>query len=234
MKIYAVGDIHAEFEKLNNFINKKHPDLILQCGDFGYWPKQDGKFELGKRKQTWDGRYINKQKWYQCSIKNKNTKILFCDGNHEDHESLKALTNNEICPNVFYMPRATTSTLPDGRKILFIGGAESGDIESRKLGFDWFREEKITRNDIDRITAQNIDIVISHTCPREFLNELPSPSLEKINDQSVDYLSEILYKYKPSLWYFGHFHLCKKGTYKNTKWVALNMATNSGWFEKVP
>ncbi len=50
--------VHAEFNKLNQFINKKNPDLIFQCGDFGYWPKFDGKYELGNHKRN-----ICKKKW---------------------------------------------------------------------------------------------------------------------------------------------------------------------------
>lgn len=39
MSIVVTGDIHGEFSKLNDLINKKRPELILCCGDFGYWPK---------------------------------------------------------------------------------------------------------------------------------------------------------------------------------------------------
>ena len=40
MKVIVIGDVHGEFNKLNAFLNKpKNIDIILQCGDFGYWPK---------------------------------------------------------------------------------------------------------------------------------------------------------------------------------------------------
>ena len=38
MKIIIMGDIHADFGALNRFVNKKQPDIILQTGDFGWWP----------------------------------------------------------------------------------------------------------------------------------------------------------------------------------------------------
>jgi len=231
MKIYVVGDIHAEFDKLNAFISAKQPDMILQCGDFGYWPELDGTTALGKKKFTWDGRLRSRQQWYQCSINSENTEILFCDGNHEDHQSLRSLTNTEICPNIFYMPRGSTRTLLDGRTVLFIGGAQSGGTEKMTPGRDWFAEEEIiSREDINQINTTAIDIVISHTCPQEFLNYLPSASPEKLTDKSTKYLSEILHKFRPSQWYFGHFHASCSGTYHSTEWHLLNMATEPGWF----
>lgn len=61
MDIYVLGDIHAEFRKLNSFLNKKQPDLILQCGDFGYWPKFDGTYELGDHKYNSAGEITRKR-----------------------------------------------------------------------------------------------------------------------------------------------------------------------------
>ena len=89
--IYVVGDTHAEWSLLNTFINKKNPDLILQVGDFGYWPAFNDSYELGNHTRDMFGRIRKKHKWYQCGIKNKSTRILFCDGNHEDHWALAKL-----------------------------------------------------------------------------------------------------------------------------------------------
>ena len=50
--------------------------------------------------------------------------------------------------------------------------------------------------------------------------------LEKIKDSSQDALSIVLNKYKPSEWYFGHFHISLSRCYKNCKWVALDTINN--------
>ena len=71
-RILVVGDVHGEFGKLNALINVKKPDLILQCGDFGYWPK-------------WSLRHVTPID----KVKTKVAKLLFCDGNHDDHWSLR-------------------------------------------------------------------------------------------------------------------------------------------------
>ena len=39
MKTLIVGDIHGDWGKLNALMQKKQPDIVLQCGDFGWWPQ---------------------------------------------------------------------------------------------------------------------------------------------------------------------------------------------------
>jgi len=225
------GDIHGEFASLNKILNKKRDttDLILQCGDWGYWPKFHGT--------TYVDRATGKVKIENnYNVKNGRTKIYFCDGNHEDHESLNKLETNEIIPNVFYMKRGTTLTLDDGRVVLFIGGAYSIDKKYRTPGYDWFPEEAITQQDIYNLPDMKIDIVISHTCPREFYNKLKFRNnfvALKVNDSSMDALSYVLNKYKPPLWYFAHFHLFKQGYDSNCRWTALSYIGSSErcWIE---
>lgn len=227
----VVGDIHGEFAKLNKIINRRRDsiDMILQCGDWGYWPKFHGT--------TYVDRVTGKVKIENnYNVKNGKTKIYFCDGNHEDHESLNKLESNEIIPNIFYMKRGTTLTLDDGRVVLFIGGASSIDKEFRTPGYDWFPEEAITQQDIYNLPDMKIDIVISHTCPREFYNKLKFRNnfvSLKVNDPSMDALSYVLNKYKPPLWYFAHFHLFKQGYDSNCRWTALSYIGSSErcWIE---
>jgi Icc-related predicted phosphoesterase len=210
MKIVVAGDIHANWEILKNMIDKESPDIILQCGDFGFWPKFF----------YWPN-FIYKMNGLK-------TKIYWCDGNHECHWSLSLLfDNNEVLKNVFYMKRGSTLTLPDGRNILFMGGANSIDKHIRTIGVDWFPEETISQRDIERLPESKIDIVISHTAPEEF-------DVVKViddNDPSRKALSYVLEKYQPSLWYFGHFHQYKTGKYNNCEWTCLDECRNENWWK---
>lgn len=49
MKIIVAGDFHGHFGPVNTMIAKQNPSIILQCGDFGWWPRVHGhlEFELG-------------------------------------------------------------------------------------------------------------------------------------------------------------------------------------------
>ena len=126
MKIMVVGDVH---------------------GDWGYWPKYHGKSIFHNNwSMTWDN----------YGVKNPDTDIYWCDGNHEDHWTLAAWD---------YMKRGSTLELPDGRTVLFMGGANSIDRKYRRLGDDWFPEELITQRQVMELPKVNVDIIISHTCP---------------------------------------------------------------------
>jgi hypothetical protein len=232
-----MGDLLGDWKALNTFVNKKKPSAIIQVGDFGYWPKFNDKTTLGDKIYT--ARGIKKTKWYQCGMKMQDTKLFWCDGNHEDHWSLKQLRTDrsddiiyEVCTNVFYVPRMTVLKTTDNKNILFVGGANSIDKQYRTIGVDWFPSEVITQKDLYNLPDCTIDIVISHTCPREFLHEILKQDFRKFNDPCYDALSFILQTYKPDNWFFGHFHHNKKGSYANTNWYCLNMAVASGWFLK--
>jgi len=207
MATIVCGDFHAEFPLVNVFL-ARHPEVstILQCGDFGFWPR------MRRRGAT--------KIFQEDSLKNKDTLIFWCDGNHEDYESIKKLENDEVSKNVFYMSRGTTLQLVDGRNVLFIGGALSIDRQYRIIGESWFPEETITQKDISELPDENIDIVISHTSPNEF--DVVDYHDKYGHDPSRDALSYVLQKYKPKLWYFGHMHLFKQGFNNNCKWTCLS------------
>lgn len=255
-KIIIAGDLHGVWGPLNSLINGKKPEIILQCGDFGWWPK------FHNTKEIWSGEYedlsgklVNLDPWQhhmarripkpwdQFGIKAKDTKIYWCDGNHEDHWDLIEERNYmkapcEMMPNVYYMKRGSILQLPDKRNVLFMGGGDSIDKNQRTLGHDWFPEELINHGDVHELPDMNIDIVISHTCPLEFHEEMLKKGfwetkqiyIDKIKDPSAHALSYILNKYKPKLWYFAHFHVYVKGWYRDTTWYCLDMIGRSNWW----
>lgn len=212
-KIYVMGDIHGLFGKLNTFISKKRPDIILQCGDWGYFPKEFNRSYLDSmgNRRTWN-----------VDIKSPCTKIHFAPGNHEDWEALNKLTNNELWHNVFYQPKGSTLRLPDGRNVLFMGGAYSIDSAYRTAGHDWFpADERVNQKDINNLPDMKIDMVVSHTAPKEFVIKDSRKELRLIPDSSREGLSYILNKYRPKRWFFGHFHTFQKGLYNDCYWTAL-------------
>lgn len=215
-KIMVIGDVHGNFSEMNTLINRRQPKIVLACGDFGYWPRV-------KQYRDGYGRIVKMTK-----PRVGNTQVHWCDGNHEDHESLKsAPEDGQIWPNVFYHRRGSTWTLPDGRVILFVGGAESVDKNFRKPGWDWFPEESITQADIDALPDIKIDMVISHTCPMEFQMQ-NNPYFHNPERGSRMALSIVLEKYKPKEWFFGHWHTHVVGEYYDTKWQAVNKLMDTG------
>jgi len=202
-RIIITGDVHGNFKRLNMLINKNKPELIICCGDFGYWPNS--------------GRDLTDIKLQGAE------KLLWCEGNHEDHWSLANRESDEIVPGIIYMPRGSTYELPDGRTILFMGGADSIDKRARTLGRDWFPEEIITQKDMMNLPDIKVDIFITHTCPNELIDTLKLQYPEKGHEPSNDALTELWKIYKPDLWYFGHWHQYQEGVLNGiTKWHCLS------------
>lgn len=218
--IIVAGDIHGEFWAINNLVNSHHGiKIILQCGDFGWWPRAK-----------------NVGHWSVNNLKNKDVKIFWCDGNHEDFESLNFDDIEEVLPNCYYMPRGSIIELPDHRKVLFIGGGLSIDRNcriQRDPNFGWFEEETISQKDIENLPDEEIEIVISHTAPESF--DLKDYHKDYEPDPSRKALDYVLEKYRPNLWYFGHMHKYQKGKFKNTYWTALSaVGFGDRWWIKLP
>ena len=216
MNTLVVGDLHGDWSSLNQLINKKQPNLVLQCGDFGHWPA----LEYLKRNL-----YRDKSPWKLQGVKAQDAHVLWCDGNHEDHWHLRE--HNVNYQGVTYMPRGSVRMLTDQRMVMFVGGAESVDKSSRTLGIDWFPEEVISWAESESIVEYGgpVDIVISHTCPLEF--DIPGKP-DKHSDPTRMTLSWVLNKYKPDLWYFGHWHTNVRGKYRNTRWECLDYPHHAG------
>jgi hypothetical protein len=205
MKVIISGDIHGMYGYLNDLVKQETPDLIIVCGDMGYGFPNDK---------------IDK-------IVAMNTKIVFCDGNHDNHWKLRELKSLAVAENVFYQPRGSTMRLPDGRNILFMGGANSIDRDRRTVGVSWWPEEVISQSDFRNLPDEDIDIFITHTCSNEIYDKYIQFHLggrytpRKDKDPSYHALSTLWEMYGPTQWFFGHFHINLSGKLSGTRWQAL-------------
>ena len=190
MRVIFIGDIHGNFHMLHRFRSLfRQPDLVIQCGDFGY---QHGE-----------------------TMTATPYPVHFCDGNHENFHDLflnragdPTPRAHEIIPNLFWQDRGSTLTLPDGRVVLFAGGAFSVDWPLRTEGLDLFsREELLSDEDFSRFPDCKVDIVVSHTMPSRLLPEFLGSMLQfETRDPSCDVLDKVFDRYRPKLWFFGHWH----------------------------
>lgn len=224
MKTLIVGDLHGEFGHLNRLISTERPEMVIQLGDLGYWPR------------LWGYKYVdsmgNERTW-KSVFKTHDTKVYWIDGNHEDFESLKNM-KADISKDIKYMKRGSTMILPDGRNALFMGGALSIDKMYRTPGYDWFPDETISERDLEGLTDDmKIDIVFSHTAPIDF-NVIEDP-YKYGKDVSREILGYILRKYRPSRWYFAHMHLYKQGVTNDCQWTCLSYAGHhERWWITLP
>jgi len=216
-KIVVMGDVHGDMGRVNKFVSRKHPAIILQTGDMGYWPR---------------ARRHRHSRVPELKIP-EGTKLYWCDGNHEDHQELVKRDTDEFWPRSYYMDRGKTLTLPDGRVVLFMGGALSIDRHLRipECGdYGYFMREQVRECDVMDLDIDRVDVVISHTCPKEF----DVPMRYEYNDSSRLALSYILHEHRPKQWFCGHWHHFCKGKYLDCEWTAMgrfDAPGHGGWLE---
>ena len=217
-KIMFVGDVHGDWTSLNYFIQEHDPDILFIAGDVAYFWKHDFHDSEGK-------------------IKPGRTKIYWVAGNHENHSILKSSGKfpygkiHKLETNIYFCAFGSTLKLPDGRTILFVGGADSIDKQYRIIGKDWWRNETIQNDEFDALPDPKkvkIDIVLSHTNPTSFELHLSGYRTEKYYDPSCKALQQILERYEPSLWFFGHYHHFQRGKMYGCEWFALNCIGEGG------
>lgn len=203
MKILIIGDVHGRFDRLYRLTKSVKSDIILQCGDFGFWPG-----------------HVNFDSLYRID-----RPLYWCDGNHEDHWALGDLVvPNDILPSTCHFVKRGSVLTFAGKDFLFMGGARSIDQHVRRHGIDWFPEEMITESDMWKLPEPNKDrpifAVISHTCPRTWKHKIPN-LISNFHDQCEFALENILVEYAPEYWFHGHFHQTVTGVHLNTKWSCL-------------
>ncbi len=223
LKIFVVGDLHGSWGELNKLISRHHPDAILQCGDFGFWTHYHGK-------------PFPKKIFNQFGIKNHDTEIFWIPGNHENWDDLNCISKDEpyeIQDGITYCPFGAVIEVND-QKILCCGGAESTDKQWRTEGVSWWRDEIITQKEMDNLPDCEIDIVISHTAPKNWIENSIFKKYGRSKDPSSFALQLIFERYRPKKWFSGHFHHYMKTEISGCEWTSLSMCgIQDTWWVKL-
>jgi Icc-related predicted phosphoesterase len=219
LKYIVVGDVHGRFNQLNHIIKTTKAEVVFVCGDFGIWPDKPSIDE--------NINYIESQ------IPNRDVKIYWTPGNHEWWDAIEeSYGRNGKNPiemregsNIYYCPIGSVLNF-ENNNILFLGGADSYDKVYRTPKVSWWEQEKFSYLDadwVDENVKEEIDIIISHTCPQHFFYHKDFHHIDKKGDSSTFFLGEMLEKFKPKKWYFGHWHFFSEGEVLGCKWMCLNM-----------
>lgn len=243
MKILIIGDVHGNWTALNHLLSRIRPwpALVLQAGDFGYFPNSvyGGDRHGAKRHRPYNPRGRVKLP--------EGTQLHWCDGNHEDQAALARLVAKhghdepiKVAQHCLYQPRGSHITLDDGRTVLFLGGSFS--VDHRINPHSGMEGEILEEEVLERIPEDlAVDVVVSHTAPTSILEQLDLPPVHTVSrfwdntpDPSSEVLQEVLERYRPKHWYFGHFHRWAEGEIDGCRWTCLNFfgkepATTYAW-----
>ena len=207
-KIAFIGDIHGDARSAAHSMSYAYDhdaERVFFVGDSG-WQFDDG--------------FLTEMQWASEQF---NYNVEFIDGNHENFDILYDYDiepdgYRHLSRNVLHIPRGTVMDI-NGINVLFIGGASSIDKHYRVPGIEWWPQELITTRDIDKaLTAQNVDVVVSHESP--YVPKLSNKGAEddiaargpefaeavNVSRQQRELLREILDQKQPRFWYHGHHH----------------------------
>jgi hypothetical protein len=203
MKVLFAGDWHAGTRFALDTIDRASEvgaTRIVQVGDFGYWPR----FDQGMA-------FLSA---VSARATERGVDIWFCDGNHEDHDSLPHDTRDTplmVAPSVHWVPRGTVLTWARTR-MLFFGGAVSVDQDSREAGWTWFADEIPSEEAWRRaVAAGPVDVVVAHdTIPGMPVRGLPPLavpwSARRRAREHRARLRDLRDAVSPTLWVHGHWH----------------------------
>lgn len=249
--LIIMGDIHGDFAFLNRYINRhirqnrrlralaagyaSFEVLLLQCGDFGYWPHTAPThtwFPAGETAPPAGDAKPYGIKTAVPFLKDGHIKIYWCDGNHENHDALDELERLlpdmpfiPVMPNVCFARFGSVLTLLDGTTLMFCGGASSDDADTRIPGLEWWPQEAVDSADMKHLpdpTIQPVDWIISHTSPLAFEVADERAWAPKNQDSSRRHLETVRERFRPSRWWFGHYHVHATGIAEGCQWTCLD------------
>lgn len=185
---------------------------VLQLGDFAYGlgPGGDHRVARQRLQQTNDWLDEADQRW------------LVTPGNHENWPLLNAIAPSDdglqwVANRAAFIPRGHRWTWRD-RDFLSLGGAPSINFDDLVEGVEWFPEEAITADDVDRVTAGGgVDIFLCHDSPSP-----GTPAVEQViasnplgfgevglayAEEGRERLSRAVHATQPRLVAHGHMHV---------------------------
>lgn len=224
MRVLLVGDTHGNSRWWEGFVVptaiSTGAEVIVQLGDFGYWG---------------DTRFVD-------TVAACDVPVYFIDGNHENHPALREAAgagtlDAAVCltGSLHYLPRGSVTEW-EGVSMLALGGAASIDRALRTAGVDWFKEELITEEQLERARTARAQIVLAHDAPSSSdVPLIPRDSLPAAWQRELpqcehqrDRLETVLDAVAPELWVHGHYHVGYEHEAKGCRFVGLSCDGHRG------
>ena len=219
-RTFITGDTHNvhDFDKIIYFGRKiggdlNKDDVMIISGDFG---------------AIWSGSSDIPEKNLLDTYNSFSWTTVFIDGNHENHDRLDQLPTIEkfgsdvgyVNDSVLHLRRGKVYLI-NGKKFFTFGGGFSIDRGRRIPHISWWEQELPSIKECDhgiRVLEYHnneVDYVVTHTCPRKVFEELRNNVPEGWYMKAKDAVEEIPFqKYLQGImdttefknWFFGHFH----------------------------
>lgn len=165
MIVALAGDWHGDFSWANArlmSLGERGVRTVFHAGDFGVWPGSRGRKYVADLERV-------------CA--RFGVTLYVTAGNHEDWPRLlrhRPETRDDLGPvlwltdHIAVFPRDPSGHrfVMAGRTFVSLGGAPSLDFEKRTRGQDWWPEEFIPRETVERVAADGYaDVMLTHDAP---------------------------------------------------------------------
>ncbi len=222
--IYLTGDTHGgiDLDKLTEsrleekgiFIGEG--DHLIVTGDFGFpfLPADIIEYEATNGTK---GEYSI----LMTLLRRKPYKILFVDGNHDNHEWWAEQPVSEMfggrvqvhphAENIIHLMRGEMYNI-EGKTFFTFGGAASIDKAYRTEHISWWAGEETNAAETEHAletlekAGNKADYIITHTLPSSIVSMLPCIIGKPIPCSVSSFLEQVLYLTEYKRWYCGHFH----------------------------
>lgn len=210
--IFIAGDTHGRFGRFDSNFEENailtKDDYMIIAGDFGgIWDQKESSII---------------EEMILDNLSDKPWTTLFIDGNHENFDRLDNLEEipkfgdvvGKVSDSIFHLKRSRVYNI-GGLKFFTFGGGHSVDMEHRTKGISYWERELPNDEEyqlgISNLKKHNntVDIVLTHTCPREkfFQLSLIHPMITTIEENKLrNYLEDIYNTVTFKKWFCGHFH----------------------------
>lgn len=208
--VRLVGDIHGEFNEYS-FYNLG-VGRTRHMGDPvpPEYSIQVGDFGIGFYSPYW---HESVRDWM-----NVYTGHRFIRGNHDDPAMCKT------------MPGYIADGTVEG-DVMFIGGAWSIDQSLRTEGKDWWRDEELSIDELNRMFDIYVEtkprVMITHDCPTQVAyemfisNGLSLLGNTQIKTRTGEALQAMFEEHQPEQWFFGHWHRTRQMNINGTTFQCL-------------
>ena len=142
----------------------------------------------------------------------------FIRGNHD---------NPAMCKNMAgYIADGTVEN-----DVMYIGGAWSIDHAYRTEGVDWWRDEELSIDELNKLVdvykTVKPRVMITHDCPTTVAWDMflfrgdGLAGGQQIKTRTAEALQAMWELHQPEEWYFGHWHITRDMTLRGTKFQCL-------------
>lgn len=212
-RVLLLGDLHGEHGWLKMAARaavENDCPVILQLGDFGFWPHYgSGKHFLKNVEQT---------------LERYGLELWWVDGNHENHDWLAEQPHIDgfwRMGRTVHIARGARWEWSDVR-FLGCGGAYSIDKRRRTEGESWWAGETITEGDVRRCVKGPADVMVTHDAPWGVAGVMGPGTVgdkdsfpeSEANRKRVQAIVDAV---RPQLLVHGHYHHRNSGMYRGTR-----------------